>query len=115
VECDGRELHAGDVWQVTVAASGAFGGGAQVEEADPADGELDVVAVAAGTRLGLAGLAYRLRRGTVSRHRRAACARCAHALVVVAAETDWNVDGEVVPFGPARFSAQYAAFRLVVG
>jgi hypothetical protein len=36
-------------------------------------------------------------------------------LVAVAAGTEWNVDGELVPFGPARFSGERAAFELVVG
>ena len=51
--CDGRELLAGEAWQVTVAASGAFGAGAEVEEADPSDGALEVIAIEAGPRLGL--------------------------------------------------------------
>ena len=63
MDCDGGELLAGDAWQVTVAASGAFGAGAAVEEADPSDGVLRVVAIEAGPRLGLVGLAYRLRTG----------------------------------------------------
>ena len=35
--------------------------GAAIEEADPSDGQLEVVAIEAGPRLGLVGLAYRLR------------------------------------------------------
>ena len=66
VECDGEELLAGEAWQVTVAASGAFGAGATVEEADPSDGALEVIAIEAGPRLGLVSLAYRLRRGDLT-------------------------------------------------
>ncbi len=115
VECDGRELLAGEAWQVTVAASGAFGAGAAVEEADPGDGALEVVAIEAGPRLGLVGLAYRLRSGRVTAHPRAFHMRCEHASVQVPDDTAFNVDGELVTTGAARFTAQRDAFRLVVG
>src|SRR3712207_7308671 len=45
---DGREAFTGRAWQVTVASTGAFGGGAEIEEADPHDGLLDLVVVPAG-------------------------------------------------------------------
>src|SRR5262245_60663929 len=115
VECDGRELLAGEAWQVTVSASGAFGGGVTVEEADPGDGALDVIAIEAGPRLGLIGLAYRLRRGQVTDHPRAFHTRCEHVEVRVPAGTEWGVDDEVVTEGDARFRAVRGAFRLVVG
>jgi diacylglycerol kinase (ATP) len=50
VECDDRVLFDGEAWQITVAASGAFGAGSRIDEADPTDGVLDVVAVEAGPR-----------------------------------------------------------------
>jgi diacylglycerol kinase (ATP) len=115
VDCDGRELLAGEAWQVTVAASGAFGAGAAVEEADPADGELDVVAVEAGPRIGLLGLAYRLRSGGLSNHPHAFYASCTTVEVQVPDGTTFNVDGELVTAGAARFTAHARAFRLVVG
>ena len=115
VECDGRELLAGEAWQVTVAASGAFGAGAAVEEADPSDGALEVVAIEAGPRLGLVSLAYRLRSGRVTSHPRAFHCHCAHAEVQVPDCTRFNVDGELVTEGDARFRAVKDAFRLVVG
>ncbi len=115
VECDGRELLAGEAWQVTVAASGAFGAGAAVEEADPGDGALDVVAIEAGPRLGLVGLAYRLRAGSVTGHPRAFHMRCERACVQVPDGTAFNVDGELVTTGEANFRAVEGAFRLVVG
>jgi diacylglycerol kinase (ATP) len=114
VECDGRELLAGEAWQVTVAASGAFGAGAVVEEADPGDGALEVVAIEAGPRLGLVGLAYHLRNGTVSHHPRAFHVHCERAEVQVPDGTRFNVDGELVTEGDARFTAQKGAFQLVV-
>ena len=115
VHCGEQPLFAGDAWQVTVAASGAFGAGSSIEEADPLDGELEVVAVARGPRPGLVALAYRLRSGRLTRHPRARHARCTSAEVQVPEGTEFNVDGEVLEVGPARFAAQGGAFRLVTG
>jgi diacylglycerol kinase family enzyme len=115
VDCDGRELLAGEAWQVTVAASGAFGAGTVLEGTDPTDGRLDVVGIEAGPRLGLVGLAYRLRSGGVADHPRAFQTRCTTAEVRVPEGTRFNVDGEVVSAGTARFSAQERAFQLVIG
>jgi diacylglycerol kinase (ATP) len=114
VRCDEKTLFEGDAWQVTLAASGAFGAGASIAEADPADGSLEVVAVAAGPRPGLVSLAYRLRSGRLSRHRRAMHARCRSAEVAGADDIEFNLDGEVLEVGSARFTGQVAAFRLVV-
>jgi diacylglycerol kinase (ATP) len=115
VECDDRELLAGEAWQVTVAASGAFGGGSTVEEADPSDGALDVIAIEAGPRMGLIGVAYRMRRGDVTHHPRAFHSRCDDVEVQVPDGTEFNVDGEIVTEGDARFRAVRGAFRLVIG
>jgi YegS/Rv2252/BmrU family lipid kinase len=115
VECDGEELLAGEAWQVTVAASGAFGAGAVIDEADPGDGALEVVAIEAGPRLGLVTLAYRLRSGHVTGHPRAFHKRCESVTVQVPDGTRFNVDGELVSTGGARFTATKDAFRLVVG
>ena len=115
VDCDGRELLAGEAWQVTVAVSGAFGAGVTLEGTDPTDGRLDVVGIESGPRLGLIGLAYHLRSGAVTDHPRAFETRCTTAEVRVPDGTRFNVDGEVVEAGSARFTAQARAFRLVVG
>jgi diacylglycerol kinase (ATP) len=114
VDCEDRTLFEGDAWQVTLAASGAFAAGARIAEADPHDGSLEVVAIAAGPRPGLVGLAYRLRRGSLPEHRRAHHERCVTAAVAVPEGTEWNVDGEVLERGATRFRGQAAAFRLVV-
>ena len=114
VECGGETFFEGDAWQVTVAASGAFGAGARIAEADPSDGALDLVVVAAGPRPGLVGLAYRLRSGGLARHRRARMRRCIRALVRVPEETEWNVDGELVTAGTSHFRGETRAFRLIV-
>jgi diacylglycerol kinase (ATP) len=113
VECDGQPVFDGDAWQVTVAASGAFGAGSSIAEADPHDGALEVVAVAAGPRPGLVAVAYRLRSGRLAGHRRARRQRCASAVVRVPDGSDWNVDGEIVPVGTSYFRGEAAAFRLI--
>jgi diacylglycerol kinase (ATP) len=115
VECDDRTLFEGDAWQVTVASTGGFGAGSRIDEADPADGALDVVAVVAGPRPGLVSLAYRLRTGDVSGHPRATHARCARVAIHLHAGGELNVDGELVAAGSATFTARPAAFRLVIG
>jgi diacylglycerol kinase (ATP) len=113
VECEGDALFDGEAWQVTVAASGAFGAGSSIAEADPHDGALEVVAVAAGPRPALVALAYRLRSGRLAGHRRARRRRCASAVVRVPDGTDWNVDGEIVTAGTSRFRGEAGAFRLI--
>jgi diacylglycerol kinase family enzyme len=115
VVCNGRELLAGEAWQVTVAASGAFGAGASIEEADPTDGALEVVAIEAGSRAGLVSLAYHLRRGTLTSHPRAFHVHCDGAEVQVPDRTRFNVDGDLLTAGEARFTVAKGAFRLVVG
>jgi diacylglycerol kinase (ATP) len=114
VDCEAGRVFEGDAWQVTVAASGAFGAGSQIDEADPHDGKLEVVAVAAGPRPGLVALAYRLRSGSLSSHGRARRRRCQSATVEAPPGTEWNVDGEIVAAGTSNFSGQGEAFRLVV-
>jgi diacylglycerol kinase (ATP) len=113
--CEEGMLFAGDAWQVTVAASGAFGAGSRIPEADPHDGALEVIAIEAGPRPGLIALAYRLRRGSLGEHRRATHARCREAGLEVPDRTEFNVDGEVVESGPVRFRGEADAFSLVVG
>ena len=61
--CEDAEAFSGAAWQLTVACSGAFGGGASLD-ADPADGALDLAVIEAGPRLRLVQRAYGMRRGT---------------------------------------------------
>ena len=63
------EVFDGDAWQVMVACTGAFGGGSGIGAADATDGDLDVVIVPAGSRLGLARRAWGLRTQTIERQR----------------------------------------------
>jgi diacylglycerol kinase (ATP) len=104
VRVDGLTVFAGRAWQVIVACTGAFGGGAAVE-ADPADGALDV-AVLAGSRLALVRHARELLSGAASHAR--------GLLVEVLGAGELNVDGEVVGGGLERVTADAHAFGLVV-
>jgi diacylglycerol kinase (ATP) len=113
--CDGASLHEGPAWQLTVACSGAFGAGSRLEEADPADGLLDVVAVAAGSRVRLISLAYGIRRGTLAGRAGVRHARGRRVEVEAPADAIFNVDGELVRADAATFDIQRDAFRLVAG
>lgn len=114
VRCDGREVHEGGAWQVTVACTGAFGGGAEID-ADPHDGALDVIVIPAGSRLTLGWRAFGLRWGRVDRQRSVDASRCREATLEVTAGTELNVDGEIIETDSARFRIEPHAFGLVAG
>lgn len=114
VSCDEETLHDGGAWQVTVACSGAFGGGSSVE-ADPRDGKLDVVVIPAGSRFALAWRAYGLRSGRIDRQREVEAHRCSHATLHAPASTVLNVDGDLAKLGEGKFTITQHAFELVVG
>jgi diacylglycerol kinase family enzyme len=114
VRADGREVFAGGCWQAIVAVSGAFGGGASVEEARPDDGALDVVVLPAGSRIGLARRAWGMRRGTIAQQRSVEHARGTVIEVALPAGAEINVDGEIHPGGLERVTVQPRAFELVV-
>lgn len=113
VRCDGREVFSGDAWQVIVACSGAFGAGSRLDEADPADGLLDVVAIAAGPRLRLVRHAYGIRRGRLSDQPGVVHARARVVELDLPPRERLNVDGELVePAPPATVDP--GRFELVV-
>jgi diacylglycerol kinase (ATP) len=112
VRVDGRLGFEGRCWQAIVAAGGAFGGGSGVEEADPADGVLDVVILPAGSRLGLARRAWGLRTQRIARQRGVEHMR--GRVVEVAGATEVNVDGELHPGGLERVTVEPRAFELLV-
>jgi diacylglycerol kinase (ATP) len=114
VEGDGEVLFEGAAWQVTVACTGAFGGGSSVE-ADPADGRLDVVAIEAESRARLVRHAYGLRAGDLEGQPGVHSLRCASAEVALAGTQDFNVDGELVESGSCRFEVEPQAVSVVVG
>ena len=115
VRCDGAEVFAGRAWQVIVASSGAFGGGAGVEVASVSDGRLDVTVIEAGPRPRLMVHAFGLRFHRIVAQRGVRHGRCRVVQLGVPPGTEYNVDGELVRHGPARFTVQPAAVAVVVG
>ena len=114
VSCDGEEVFAGDAWQVTVANTGAFGGGASVE-ADAADGSLDAVAIEATSRIALVRRGYGLRAGRVESQSGVTSARGREVSVEAREGTSFNVDGEVIEAGTSSFGVEPLAFEVVTG
>jgi diacylglycerol kinase family enzyme len=115
VAADGVGVFEGKAWQVTVAGTGSFGAGSQLEVADARDGLLDVAVLEAGSRLALVRYAYGLRT-----HRLTAQAGVRHVpaenvQLRLEKPTTLNVDGELIPAGPAiDLHVEREAFRLVV-
>lgn len=114
VSCDGNEIHTGEAWQVTVACSGAFGGGSSIET-NLADRKLDVVVIAAGSRVRLAHHAYGLRRGGIGKQTGVTKIRCEQVRVALDGVQPWNVDGELVESGSATFKVDPEAVEVIVG
>jgi diacylglycerol kinase family enzyme len=113
VRCDNAEIHSGDAWQVTVACSGAFGGGSSIET-ELADRMLDVVVIEAGSRLKLAQHAYGLRKGDIGEQEGVTKVRCSQVGVELEGVEPWNVDGELIEAGTSRFRVDPAAVEIVV-
>jgi diacylglycerol kinase family enzyme len=114
VHCDGDQLFAGPAWQVTVACTGAFGGGAEVD-ADPHDGILDVVVVEATSRARLVVHAYGLRAGRIEGQRGVVTGSGRTVDVDTDGRTGFNIDGELVEAERLRLSVEPRAFEVVVG
>lgn len=115
VVVDDVEVFAGRAWQVIVACSGAFGGGSGLGDADATDGEVDVVILPAGSRLGLARRAWGLRTRTIERQRGVPVFEGRVVSVRLPVGTEINCDGELRSGGLERVSAVARAFALVVG
>jgi diacylglycerol kinase (ATP) len=115
VTADGVRAFEGKAWQVTVAGTGSFGAGSQLEVADARDGLLDVAVLEAGSRIRLVGYAYGLRTRRLTGQ--AGVRHVPAELVELELEkaTTLNVDGELIPAGPAiEFHVEREAFQLVV-
>ena len=114
VRVDGAEAFAGPCWQAIVAVTGVFGGGSGVGETDPHDGELDVVVLPAGSRIGLARRAWGLRTRTIRQQRGVGHHRGRVVEVALPTGSEINVDGEIRTGGLERVTAEAGAFQLVV-
>jgi diacylglycerol kinase (ATP) len=114
VRVDGREAFSGPCWQAIVAVTGVFGGGSGVGDTDPHDGELDVVLLPAGSRIGLAQRAWGLRTHTIREQRGVPHLRGRVVEVELPPGAEINVDGEIRTGGLARVTAQGRAFALLV-
>ena len=114
VVSDGEPVFDGRAWQVIVANSGGFGGGAHAAPAEPDDGMLDVLVVEAGSRARLVVHAYGMRRGNLAWQEGAHHARGRSIRLEVAHGTCFNVDGEVREHGACEATVEPKAFELVV-
>ncbi|HEU4976049.1 MAG TPA: diacylglycerol kinase family protein [Baekduia sp.] len=114
VTVDGRLVFRGRAWQVVVANTGAFGGGAATGGADPADGRLDVAIVPAGSRLALVRRSWAMRRGRLVHEDAVVHVRGA-AVTVQLSTPAFNVDGEHCTMeGPATTFTVHPGFVAVV-
>jgi len=114
VTCGGVEVFAGKAWQVTVACSGAFGGGASVDT-DPDDGRLEVVVIKAGSRIRLALHGVALRTGDIADREGVLKHTCKTARIDFDGERSFNVDGEITSHGSPDFRLEPGAFDVVIG
>lgn len=115
VRVDGEPFFEGAAWQVTVAGTGSFGAGSELEQAEVDDGLLDVAVMEAGSRLRLVAHAYGLRTGRLAHLRDVPHSRASEVELEVPEGTGFNVDGEVFASGPVRLRVEPRAFELVVG
>jgi YegS/Rv2252/BmrU family lipid kinase len=114
VRGDGKELFSGRAWQVSVACTGAFGGGASLD-ADAQNGRLDVVVIPSGSRAALARRAFGMRRGSLRRQEPVGDHLAREVTLEVPRGTRFNVDGDVERSGPCELTVEPAAFELLVG
>jgi diacylglycerol kinase (ATP) len=114
VRCDGEERFAGDVWQVVVAVTGAFGGGSGIGGTRHDDERLDVAVVPAGPRASLLRRAYGMRRGRLTTQPDVGHHRGHVVELELPDGTPFNVDGDLRECGPARFSLLPGGVEVVV-
>lgn len=120
VSCDESLRHDGKAWQVSVAATGAFGGGASLE-ANSSDGKLDLVVIEDGGRLRLIRHAYGLRVGSIEGQPGVIDERCSTVELRLDSGTSLNIDGELIEVralaadGVIAFRAERDAFEVIVG
>ena len=113
VAADGGDVFAGRAWQVIVAGTGAFGGGSELDEADPSDRLVDVAVLEAGPRAKLVRRAWGMRSGNLTEQPGVHHARGRIIDLDVPPDTPFNVDGEVCGVAPPRFCARGERVRVV--
>ena len=113
VSVDGAELFAGPAWQAIVAGTGAFGGGSELDEAEPADRLVDVAVLEAGPRAALVRRAWGMRNGGLASQPAVHHARGRVVELELPPRTPFNVDGEVCEVAPPRFCAGGERLRVV--
>jgi diacylglycerol kinase (ATP) len=113
VAVDGDEAFAGAAWQVIVAGTGAFGGGSELDAADPSDRLIDVAVLEAGSRAALVRHAWGMRNGGLATQRGVRHARGTLVELELPPRTPVNVDGEICSVAPARFCARGERVRVV--
>jgi diacylglycerol kinase (ATP) len=114
VRCDGESLFSGRAWQVTIALTGAFGGGSEVE-ADPADGVLDAVVIEARSRARLVLHGFGVRAGGLEEQEGVRTGSGRVIEVETDGRTGFNIDGELVETDRVRLGVEPRAFEVVVG
>jgi diacylglycerol kinase (ATP) len=114
VTVDGGQVFAGEAWQVIVAGTGAFGGGSELEEADPADRLVDVAVLEAGPRVALVRRAFGMRSGSLVDQPGVHHARGRTVELELPRSAPFNVDGEVCDVSPTRFCANGERVRVVI-
>jgi diacylglycerol kinase (ATP) len=110
---DGEELFSGAAWQVIVAGTGAFGGGSELDAADPSDRLVDVAVLEAGPRVALVRRAWGMRAGGLEGQPGVHHARGRVVELDLPPDTPFNVDGELCTVAPTRFRAGGERVRVV--
>jgi diacylglycerol kinase (ATP) len=113
VSADGAQAFAGEAWQVIVAGTGAFGGGSELDEADPSDRLVDVAVLEAGPRVALVRRAWGMRSGGLAGQPGVHHSRGTTIELELPDDTPFNVDGEVCRVAPTRFCARGERVRVV--
>ena len=120
VRADGELVFDGDAWQVSIASSGAFGGGSSLL-ANTSDGKLDLVVIEHGSRARLLKHAYGLRVGVVEDQSGVLSHRAKTIELAMDPGESINVDGELIAArelsadGVLGFSVTRSGFDLIVG
>jgi diacylglycerol kinase (ATP) len=114
VEIDGERID--QVCNNAIVGNGRyFAGGMKIlPDADPSDGELDVIVWGDVSKVDLALNMHKLYRGTHTRHPKATIRRARRVVVTPDADLPIEVDGEQPGLTPATFEVVPSALRLRV-